>query len=291
MPRGSSLDGTVASQQGGSGGSESSGSGSNVEMLGRTGTASNSGKYVIRKRYLVTDEANLTAVPTPPSGFRATSINYSAIGGGAYEQVVEFESFINPLQPGGAGGGSGGSTIVETLSGVSGRFELDVQDELVPISAHPDIQLLIKKYNGQVDASTGRVTFPPTYTPTGGSGLQGGGTGGPRTNPMAGKLYFTKPAATFRHIQQMQSIPGDIWTNVGKKVENLPAGFPNPPPFTNDAGEQIKYYWIVMSPQIYRRGESYEIIRSYKLSEPNAPDELYKLSTPQTSSTGGGVSG
>lgn len=261
-------------------------------MLGRTGTASNTGKYVIRKRYLVTDEANLTAVPTPPSGFRATSINYTAIGGGAYEQVVEFESFINPLQPGGAGGGSAGSTIVETITGVAGRFELDVQDELVPISSHPNIQKLIEKYNGQVDPSTGKVTFPPTYTPAGAGGLEGSQQGGaPKTNPMAGKLYFTKPAATFRHIQQMQSIPSNIWTNVGQKIENLPAGFPNPPPFTNESGEQVKYFWIVLSPQIYRRGNAYEIVRSYKLSEPNAPDELYKLSSPQTSSTGGGVSG
>lgn len=242
-----------------------------MEMLGRTGNIQNTGKYVIRKKFYTSNEADLTRVPEPPSNFRATAINWQAIGGGAYEQTVDYEYLINSQQ----------GDLVETTQGVSGRFELDVQDELFPIAAHPNIRELITKYKGTVDVSTGKVTFPPTYTPAGGGGLGGGGgAGGVRTNPMAGKLYFTKPAATFRHIQQTDAIPRNIWNNVGKKVARLPAGFPNPPDFSNANGETIKYFWVVLSPQIYRRGNAYEIVRSYKLSEPGAPDELYALDQP-----------
>jgi len=243
-------------------------------MLGDTGSIQNTGKYVIRKRFFTDQEADLTQVPTPPAGFRASAINWQAIGGGAYEQTVDYEYYVDNTQ----------SQIVELTQGVQGRFELDVQDELVPIAAHPEIRELIRIYKGNTDPSTGKVTFPPTYTPTAASGLSGGGAG-VKTNPMAGKLYFTKPSATFRHIQQANLIPTNIWSNVGKKVASLPAGFPNPPSFINKKGEEIKYFWIVLSPQIYRRGNAYEIVRSYKLSEPGVPNELYALDQANTNTS------
>lgn len=245
-----------------------------VGMLGDSGSIQNTGKYVIRKRFFTNNEADLTQVPTPPLNFRASAINWQAIGGGAYEQTVDYEYFVD----------NSISQIVELTNGIQGRFELDVQDELVPIAAHPEIRELIRIYKGNIDPTNGKVTFPPTYTPTASSGLSGGGTG-VKTNPMAGKLYFTKPAATFRHIQQTSTIPANIWSNVGKKVAALPVGFPNPPAFINKNGEEIKYFWIVMSPQIYRRGNAYEIVRSYKLSEPGVPNELYALDTPNTNSS------
>ena len=242
-------------------------------MLGTSGNIQNTGKYTIRKKFYTSALSDLTQVPTPPSGFRATSINWRALGGGAYEQEVDYEYQVSSME----------SSLVETSNGVEGRFELDVQDDLLPLAAHPNIRKIVEQYSGIVDPNTGKVTFPPTYTPKNGSGgLGGGGEGSIKTNPMAGKLYYTKPAATFRHIQQTSQIPTDIWSNVGKKVSALPAGFPSPPSYTNDKGEEIKYYWIVMSPQIYRRGGAYEIVRSYKLSEPGAPDELYKLDEAKT---------
>ena len=257
----------------GSSGGSSGGAGSTaVEMQGRAGSIENTGKYVIRKKFYTDNEADLTQAPTAPTGFRATAISWQKIGAGAYEQTVDYEYQVAPQT----------SNLIETTQGVTGRFELDVQDELFPIAAHPEIRELIKKYKGTVDTATGKVTFPPTYTPQAGGGLNGAGGGGVRTNPMAGKLYFTKPAATFRHIQQTDQIPSNIWSNVGKKVAQLPAGFPNPPDFINRNGETIKYFWVVLSPQIYRRGNAYEIVRSYKLSEPGAPDELYPLDTPAT---------
>lgn len=254
-------------------------------MLRETGSASNTGRYVIRKTYLTTDQAQLTAIPTPPAGFRPTALAWQAMGAGAYEKAVDFESFIGVA---GLNGSGGTGELVETISGVSGRFELDVQDELKPIGSHPNIRKLLEKYNGQIDGNN-KVSFPVTYTPQGEDGLGAGQ--GPQRNPMAGKMFYTKPSAIFRHIQQMQSIPSDIWTNVGKKVDRLPAGFPNPPAEVNDSGEEIKYYWIVLSPQIYRRGDAYEIVRTYKLSEPNDPDELHDLTTPSTTDTGGGITG
>lgn len=283
MPRGSSS----TEGQGGYGAGEAGAAApvSEIPMLRETGSASNTGRYTIRKTYLTTDKAQLTSIPTPPSGFRPTALNWQALGGGAYEKTVDFEYFVGSA---GAGGNGGSNPLVETINGVSGRFELDVQDELKPIGGHPNIRKLLEKYNGQIDGNN-KVSFPPLYTPAGADGL---GVGqGQQTNPMAGKLFYSKPAAIFRHIQQMQFVPADIWNNVGKKVESLPAGFPNLPPEVNDNGEEIKYYWIVLSPQIYRRGNAYEVIRTYKLSEANSPDELHDLTTPSTTNTGGGITG
>jgi len=233
-----------------------------TEMNGSSGSATNTGKYVIRKRFVVQDESQLTSVPNPPQGFLATAINWTKLEAGLYEKTVDYEYLVPQ-----------GSGLMRNEGGVSGRFELDVQDELVPVSSHPNIAELKTKYGGTEDPQTGKVTFKTTYTPTKGSGLAGSGSA--KRNPMAGLLYFTKPAASFRHIQQTETIPGDIWNNVGKKVKKLPANFPSPPPFINASGDQVQYYWIVLSPQIYRRGNAYEIVRSYKLSEPGAPDELY----------------
>lgn len=228
-----------------------------MEMVGRSGSLQNTGRIVIRKRYLVENEGELNTTGQAPSGFRPTTVNWQAMGAGVYEKTVDYEYFVP----------SGASEVVETLGGVTGRFELDTSDELVPIEKHPNIPELIKKYKGEEDPATRAIRFPSKYRDVSGQS---------KTNPMAGVRYFTKPAAVFRHIQQMENIPPDIWNNVGKKVDRLPAGFPNPPPFTNDNGEEVKYHWIVLSPQIYRRGNAYEVVRSYKLSEPNVPEELYR---------------
>ena len=187
---------------------------------------------------------------------RAVNITWTKMGPG-WEQAVDYEASVN----------SGQSEVVEILNGVEGRFELDTQDELSPILQHPNKDDLIKKYGGKQVGNT--IKFPATYS-------EGGQT---KTNPMAGVLYYTKPSATFRHIVQVENIPTNIWQDVGKKIESLPAGFPNPPEFTNLKGESVKYYWIVLSPQIYRRGNSYEVVRTYKLSEWGAPNELYDRGT------------
>lgn len=228
-----------------------------MEMPGRAGSLQNTGRITIRKRYLVENEGELNTTETAPPGFRPTAVNWQSIGAGVYEKNVDYEYFVAP----------GVSEVVETLGGVAGRFELDTTDELIPIEKHPNIRELIKKYKGEEDPATRAIRFPVKYKDTGGQ---------EKTNPMAGVRYFTKPSAIFRHIQQMQNIPSNIWNDVGKKISTLPAGFPNPPDFQNDNGEQIKYHWIILSPQIYRRGNAYEIVRSYKLSEPNVPEELYK---------------
>ena len=237
----------------------SGGSGSTsteVEMMGRSGSLQNTGRITIRKRFLVENEGELNLAPQSPPGFRPTAVNWQGIGAGVYEKTVDYEYFVAP----------GVSEVVETIGGVAGRFELDTQDELVPIEKHPNIRKLIQKYKGEEDPATRAIRFPAKYKDGGQE----------KTNPMAGVRYFTKPAAVFRHIQQMQNIPTNIWTEVGKKVSQLPAGFPHPPDFVNDNGESVKYHWIVLSPQIYRRGNAYEIVRSYKLSEPNVPEELYR---------------
>lgn len=241
-----------------------------IEIMGSGGSVQNTGRYVLRKKYLVSNETDLIKPPSPPEGFKATSISWQKIGGNYYEQTVDFESFVSSEQTG----------VVEKQGSIEGRFELDVQDELVPIAAHPNLPKIVEEYNGKIDENTNKVTFPPKYTPK-----TGGGTAEKKSNPMFGKLYFTRPSATFRHIQQMQSIPADIWNNVGKKVSKLPADFPHPPDFVNDKGENQTYYWIVLSPQIYRRGNAYEVVRTYKLSDPNAPDEVYAKTEPDTKKT------
>lgn len=258
----------------------------NHAMLQASGQIQNTGRYSMRKSYLVTDSASLTSVPEIPPLFRPTAISWQAIGPNIYEKTVEFESFVRAPAGGGiGGGGGGGGGVVENLAGVEGRFELDTQDELYPIEGHPNIETILKKYSGKI--VDGKAVFEQKYNPGGSSGLEGGS--GQKGNPMFGKKYYTKPTAIFRHIQQTQSIPSDVWNNVGKQVSSLPAGFPNPPADTNEKGEPVEYSWICMSPQIYRRGNAYEIIRSYKLSDPNSPKELYKKTSPSSGNPDGGV--
>jgi hypothetical protein len=252
MARGSSKTG------GGAGASQA------TQIGGQEGSIAASGKYVVRKRFLVSNESDLTKVPPPPQGMLATAINWTYLGGGAFEQTVDYEHYK----------ASTDSEVVQAFQGVEGRFELDLQDEMAPIEKHPEIRQLIETYQGKVDYETGKVTFPITYTPVASGGLSAGG-GGEKTNPMAGLRYYTKVSGIFRHTQQTEQIPANIWSNVGKKVTKLPANFPNPAPFTNKKGERVEYYWIVLSPQIYRRGNAYEIVRSYRLSDPNVPDEVY----------------
>jgi hypothetical protein len=281
MPRGSSKPTSSPSD---------SAAANDVGMLQEEGRIENSGRYVIRKNYLVSDTAALITVPSPPTNFRPASLSWQALGGGTYQKTVEYVSFIGGAAGADVGGGST-SQVVETINGVSGRFELDTQDEVAPIETHPSLQTLLKKYNGTIDPSTRRATWPEKYSPQNGSGLTAGADGpaAPVKNPMSGVRFYTKAAAIFRHTQQMQFIPSDIWNNVGKMVAQLPAGFPNPPPYFNENGENIPYYWIVLSPQIYRQGESYQIVRSYKLSDPGVPSEMHKLTIASTTNTGGGA--
>ena len=240
---------------GGSGGGGGETSTNKVEMPQQQANLTSSGKYTLRKSFFVQQEQDLKIVEDVPN-MRPTNVSWTRMGPG-WQQVVDYEANVT----------SGESKVVETLQGREGRFELDTQDELVPMLGHPNIQDLIKKFQGKQNGNI--LWFPATYDDNGQT----------KTNPMAGRLYYTKPAATFRHIIQLKNIPTDIWTDVGKKVERLPAGFPNPPNYTNLKGELIKYYWIVLSPQIYRRGDSYEIVRTYKLSEWGAPNELYDRGT------------
>jgi len=290
MPRGSGEGSAGSGGNSGGGGGGGGGGGEappDVEILQQAGQIENSGRYTLRKSYVTQNASTLTQVPSPPPGFRAAGLSWQALGGGAYQKDVEYVSFINQ---GGAGGGAGGghtSTVLENRNGVAGRFELDVQDELKPIELHPNILAIVEEYNGYTDLATRKVVFPEKYRPGGGGGLSGGS--GEIKNPMFGKTHYSKPAAIFRHIQQTEQIPEDIWANVGKKIDILPAGFPNPPPYSLPGGATVNYYWIVLSPQIYRQGNSYEIVRSYKLSDPNEPDEVYASGQASTPPPTGGV--
>lgn len=266
MARGSSDPGGGGGSYGAGAGGEAGGGGEgaviDVPLLARSGSIKNNGQYTLTKTYVTTEESSLSTINDFIPGFLPTAINWRALGGGAYEKTVDYESFKLS---------TGNNSPVEEKEGIQGRFELEIQDELHPIAGHPNIREIIKKYQGTIDENN-RVSFPVTYkTPEGSR----------RTNPMAGKLFYTKPTAVFRHIQQREDIPTDIWQNVGKKIEKLPAGFPNPPPEVNDSGEAITWYWVILSPAIYRRGNSWEIIKTYKLTEANSPNELYKMAVVQ----------
>lgn len=68
-----------------------SAAGGHLEMLPQSGLLENTGRYVIRRHYLVNDLSQLTTVPDAPQGFRPVSITYNRLVGENYEKIIEFQ--------------------------------------------------------------------------------------------------------------------------------------------------------------------------------------------------------
>lgn len=123
-----------------------------------------------------------------------------------------------------------------------------------PIEAFPNRKALEEKY-GAYDED-GRLKFPETLaggTTSSGSGL-GSNAGTEKKNP----LYGTTTYPTLRVVAQQsfcrKKVPASIYRDIGTVVKTLPAGFENPP----------KGPWIVDVPRLRKRGNVWEIVRTWK---------------------------
>lgn len=234
-----------------------------VEMVQSGGQVDNSGKYTVSKKYYVTSEADLITTPGSinvggkmmvPAG-----LSYQKISGGIWEKSIDFTAPVSATETG----------VVTKLKGArqpeqEGRLQLEVSAELAPIEQHPEIDDLLKKYNGTTEK--GKAVFPKTYTPTG----TGTSDGNPKTNPFFGVRYYYQPSATLRVSYTADKMPGNLWAGVFCIVttEQLPGGFPPLNDYLNKEGASLKYYWQIQMPQVAINGGRIEITDTYTLLRP-----------------------
>jgi hypothetical protein len=234
-----------------------------VEMVQSGGQIDNSGKYTVSKKYYVTNEADLITTPASISvGGKImipAGLSYQKIAGGIWEKNIEYTAPVRSTETG----------VVAKLSGTNqpeseGRLQLEVSAELAPIEQHPEIDDLLKKYNGTVEK--GKAVFPRTYTPTG-AGTSGGN---PQTNPFFGVRYYYQPSATLRVSYTVDRMPGNLWAGVFCIVstEQLPGGFPALSDYLNKEGAALKYFWQIQMPQVAINGGRIEITDTYTLLKP-----------------------
>ena len=187
----------MARGSGGGGGGSGAPSGAVVEMLGESGEINSQGKARIRKKFFVTNIADLTKIPEF-QGYRAVNVTYNKIGGGAYEQNVEYAAQVDATQATG---------LVETLQGVSGTFEMFTSYESHPIELHPKIDKLTEDFGGYYTPD-GFAKWPPFYNAAGGSGLSGSE---PKRNPLFGVTRYKEVTMIFRHTFYHMTVPRDIY--------------------------------------------------------------------------------
>ena len=248
-------------------GSASASESSNIEMLGESGEINNTGKAKIRKKFFV---KNIQEIPLVKQieGYTPVSLTYNQLGGGAYEQNVEYAAQLGPGETG----------VVQTLNGLTGTFEMFTNYETRPIALHPNILTLLKEYAGQVQ--NGLVQFAGgLIQKDGGSGLSGGEV---ERNPMFGVTHYKAVTMTFRHTYYQKNVSAEIYSRAGKKVTSLPGGFPSPKGETDkETGEEIKRRWLMLMPALTKEGNAFRIVQEYVLLDLyGIADELYEPTTP-----------
>ena len=256
----------MARGSGGGGGGSGTPSGAVVEMLGESGEINAQGKAKIRKKFFVTDAANLTKIPQFP-GYRAVNVTYNKIGGGAFEQNVEYAAQVDATQS---------PDLIETLQGISGTFEMFTSYESHPIELHPKIDKLTEDFGGYYTPD-GFAKWPPFYNAVGGSGLSGGE---PQRNPLFGVTRYKEVTMIFRHTFYQKTVPQTIYDKAGKIVTNLPAGFPTPKGPNDSNNKEIKRRWMLQMPAVSREGDAFRVVQEYVLLDSSAIGEgLYEVTT------------
>jgi hypothetical protein len=189
-----------------------------------------------------------------------SALSYQKISGGVWEKTIDFTAAVQATDTG----------VVKALSaneakGYEGRLQMDVSAVPAAIEQHPEINDLMKKYNGFT--RNGKVIFPEKYREPGDTGTT---TGALKTNPFFGVRYYYQPNATIRHTYSVERMPADIWAGVFciVKTEQLPGGFPPLDDYLNKEGASLKYYWQIQMPQIAIVGGRIEITDTYTLMQP-----------------------
>jgi hypothetical protein len=197
-------------------------------------------------------EAIFGTVPEPMAGLKEVARTWTHDGGGAFRVEITFEGSV--------GGGGVSSEDATTYSCQSGFRE-------EPIEAHPQIQKLIKDFNGTLDLQTGKVTFEPTLTGTGTNALAGdGGQADAPKNPMAGVEKYMALEVVWEKKYISNTKPR--MASVGRVISSPPG---EPPTVPNRSA------WLVMPPTFTKRGNVYEVTETWQLLPEGTPKEVYNL--------------
>jgi hypothetical protein len=137
-----------------------------------------------------------------------------------------------------------------------------------PIEGHPQIEELIKKFNGTRDSQTQKVTFQAMMQGTGTNALGADSNQKEIPNPMAGVEKFMALEVVWTRQYIKKTIPASIFARIGRITSNPPGGAPKIP------GRSA---WLIMPPQVKKRGNVVEISEEYTLLPENTPKELYDL--------------
>ncbi len=128
--------------------------------------------------------------------------------------------------------------------------------EQADIRTHPKFGELVKKYYGTLDENE-EVTWGK-YIPQGsasGGGL-GGGSANFIDNPMRGVREYYALGGVWSQKRVYPSIPGDVFSSVGRITDNPPGNLPNP-------GNR---FWLTLPPVVTQKGRMWEVTRRWMLS-------------------------
>ena len=153
------------------------------------------------------------------------------------------------------GGGSRYDTDPRAVYDWSPSFEQ--QD----ILTHPRIGDLLEKYEGIIDVENGTIRWAEEATQTTVSGLSKKKTATQVKNPMLGVREFLSLGGIWSVKKIRSSIPSNIFTKVGKIVEQVPGQLPSP-------GNR---FWLTMPPAVSQRGNKWEVTERWMLSGVDSP--------------------
>lgn len=186
-------------------------------------------------------------------GLPETTRTWKADQAGAYVVEVTYE----------------GSNEKDAALKEKGTFEARSGYREEPIEGHPKIEELIKKFNGSRDAATKAVTFHETLQPTSGAnGLSGDMKAAEIKNPMAGVEKFMSLDVVWVRQYIRNTTPPAAFENIGKIISSPPGDAPKIP---------NRESWLVMPPQVKKRGNVVEISEEYTLLPEGAPKAIYDL--------------
>lgn len=211
------------------------------------GVVTHSVPYYARSR----EECRTVALGRIVDGLPEKTRSWSHFEGGLFIVTVIYEGQLDP--------GTDPKLVTYSLRG---SFEEEA------VEANPEINELVKKYNGQW--KDGRVIFPPTYQEAATSGiglLKGDST--EKKNPMAGVEKYKKLGVVWQRTYAVSGIPGGLLARVGRIVDSPPGA---PPELKG------RTKWLVMQPNANTRGNVTEITEEYFLLDEDTADGLYKKS-------------
>jgi hypothetical protein len=229
------------------------------ELLGTSGAKDDRGLVSVTVPYFAeTLAAALRVGASPLGGLSEQSRTFRAGPSGHFEVEVTFEGEDS------GDGKSDSEREADAVYSAQGSFREE------PIESHPKIEDLVKKYNGQRDSSTGKVTFPASMEGTGGTNALAGeeGVAAEKPNPMAGVEKYMALEIVWTRSYIQSNKPTKIFANVGKVIKAPPGG---PPKL---AGRKS---WLVMPPKLTKRGKVWEVEEQWTLLPEGSPEDVYNL--------------